>query len=125
MDNRFYYGEIEIIGNAPLPEDSDVVDYPIMYGRSIDARDRDKICYCRGKDYREIPLEGNELLQKDFKKNGISYSLRIDKTLIEECIEAHSNEPYWARQAKREYICDLRNPIYTKELEYVRKQMGV
>lgn len=63
MDNVFYYGEYAIIGNTPLPDN---LDYPIMYGRSISALDRDKICYCRGNDYREIPLAGKTLLQKDF-----------------------------------------------------------
>ncbi len=125
MDNCFYYGEYEIIGHAPLPEDPDAVDYPVMYGRSIDGQDRNKICYCRGKDYREIPLDGNELLQKDFKKNGVSYGFHINKTLVEECIRAGSNEPFWAKQPKSSYTCDLRNPSYEKELEYVRRQMGV
>ncbi len=40
MDNVFYYGEYEIIGNLPLPPNADILDYPIMYGRSISARDR-------------------------------------------------------------------------------------
>lgn len=125
MDNRFYYGEYEIIGNAPLPDDPDAVDYPVMYGRSIDGRDRDKICYCRGKDYREIPLEGNELLPKNFMKNGVSYGFHINKTLVEDCIKAGSNEPFWADRPKISYTYDLRDPSYKKELEYVRKQMGI
>lgn len=125
MDNIFYYGEAEIIGNAPLPEELDAVDYPIMYGRSIDARNRDKICYCRGKVYREIPLEGNKLPQKDFKNNAIGFSLCTDKALMEKCIKAGSNAPYWEKQAERVYARDLRNPINARELEYVRKQMEV
>lgn len=123
MDNRFYYGEYEIIGHAPLPEDPKEIDYPVMYGQSIDARDRNKICYCRGKDYREIPLEGNELLPKDFKKNGVSYGFHINRTLVQDCIRAGSNEPFWAKQPEVSYTYDLRNPLYEKELAYVRKQM--
>lgn len=125
MDNKFYYGEFEIIGNEPLPKEPDNVDYPIMYGRSISALDRDKICYCRGREYREIPLEGNELLPGDFKNNGIGFSLYTDKKLIEECIEEGSNEPYWEREKKQGCMRDLRNPVYGNELEYVRKQMEV
>lgn len=53
MDNVFYYGEYEVIGNRPLPERDSDIDYPILYGRSIDARDRDKICYCRGGEVEE------------------------------------------------------------------------
>lgn len=125
MDNVFFYGEYKIIGNTPLPEDPNTLDYPIMYGRSIDAREKDKICYCRGRDYREIPLKGNAPLQKDFKNNGISYGLHINKRLIEDCIQARSNEPFWARQPELSHTYDLRNPVYTKELEYVLNQMDV
>lgn len=125
MDNRFFYGEYEIIGHAPLPEDPEEIDYPIMYGRSISGRDPNKICYCRGKDYREIPLEGNEVLKKDFKNNGISYGPRIDRTLIRECIKAGSNEPFWENEPKVSCTYDLRNPAYEKELEFVRKQMEI
>lgn len=125
MDNRFYYGEYEIIGNAPLPGDYREIDYPIMYGRSIDARDRDKICYCRGKDYREIALEGNELLPKDFRNNGVSYGFHLNKTVVEDCIRAGSNEPFWASRPKISHTYDLRNPACEKELQYVLRQMGV
>lgn len=125
MDNHFYYGEYEIIGNAPLPEDPDAIDYPVMYGRSISGRDPDKICYCRGKDYREIPLDAEKLLQKDFKKNGIGYWPHINKTLVLECIKAGSNEPFWNKEPKNSCTYDLRNPAYKKELEYVQEQMGI
>lgn len=125
MDNKFYYGEYEIIGNMPLFDDPDEIDYPIMYGRSINRLDPDKICYYRGRDYREIPLEGNVLLPKDFKNNGISYEPHINKRIVAECIQACSNEPYWAGKPKASYTRDLRNPACKEELEYVREQMGV
>lgn len=125
MDNRFFYGEYEIIGNAPLPENYREIDYPIMYGRSIDARDRDKICCCRGKDYREIALEGNELPAKDFKNNGVSYGFHLNKTIVEDCIRAGSNEPFWASRPKTSHTYDLRNPACEKELQYVLRQMGL
>jgi hypothetical protein len=50
-----------------------------MYGQSISATDRNKICFCRGKFYREILLENGQLPDKDFKNNGIGYWLDIDK----------------------------------------------
>ena len=118
MDNRFFYGEYEIVGNAPVSENA---DYPIMYGRSISALDRNKICFCRGREYHEIPLEGNELLSRDFKNNGIGWSLNINKTLVEECIKAGTNEPFW----KADRGNDLRNPVFSKELAFVLKQMGI
>jgi len=125
MDNLFFYGEYEIIGNLPLPEDREKLDYPIMYGRSIDARDRNKICYCRGPVYREIPLEGNRLPQKNFKNNGISFAPSVNKALIEACIRADSNEPFWASQPKVSYMYDLRSPVYAEDLSYVLEQMGI
>lgn len=118
MDNRFFYGDYEIVGNAPVPENA---DYPIMYGRSISALDKDKICFCRGRDYREIPLEGNEILSTNFINNGISWSLNINKTLVEKCIEAGTNEPFWNIHHRN----DLRNPVFSRELALVLKQMGM
>ena len=70
-------------------------------------------------------MEGNEVLKKDFKKNGISYGPHINKTLVRECIKAGSNEPFWENEPKVSYAYDLRNPAYEKELEFVRKQMGI
>ncbi len=118
MDNRFYYGEYEIIGNAPVSGD---VDYPVMYGRSISGIDRNKICFCCGREYHEIPFENNKLFQKNFTNNGVSWSLNIDKTLVEECIKAGTNGPFW----KASRINDLRNPVFSKELSIVLKHMGI
>ena len=70
-------------------------------------------------------MEGNEVLKKDFKNNGISYGPRINKTLVQECIKAESNEPFWENEPKVSCTYDLRNPAYEKELEFVRKQMGI
>lgn len=120
MDNGFYYGEYEIVGNAPLPED---VDYPIMYGRSISAIDRDKIMYQRGRFYNEIPLEGNALIGEcDFKNNAIGWGLSLDKNILEECIREDSNMPYWVND-RRGFVNDIRNPRYANELEKVVRQM--
>ncbi len=120
MDNRFYYGEYEIIGNAPLPED---VDYPVMYGRSISGTDRNKIMYQRGRFYNEIPLEENTLIGEcDFKNNGVGYSLYINKNILEECIKADSNEPYW-KNKKEGFTYDLRNPRFENELAKIMEQM--
>lgn len=91
----------------------------------FDAHERNKICYCRGRDYREIPLEGNVLLQKNFRMNSIGYRPHINKMLIKDCIKACSNEQFWAGQPEILHTYDLRNPVYKKELEYVMKQMDV
>lgn len=121
MDNRFYYGEYEIIGNEPLPGNLLEIDYPIMYGRSISYHDLNKICYYRGKDYREIALDENKRRLNDFKNNGIGWSLNVDKRLAEECIEEGSNRLFWENTGRN----DLRNPLYEEELTFVMKQMGI
>lgn len=121
MDNRFYYGEYEIIGNEPLPEE---VDYPIMYGRSISGTDRNKIMFQRGRFYNEIPLEGNTVIgEHDFKNNGINCALYLNKTILEECIRADSNAPYW-ENLKGGFSDDIRKPQYKAELAKVMEQMG-
>ena len=121
MDNRFYYGEYEIVGWEPLPDD---VDYPIMYGRSISGIDRNKILFQQGHVYREIPLEGNAVISDRFMNNGVGFGLYISKKMLEACIESDSNEPYWNRGEKY-YWRDLRHPKYKLELAQVLKQMGV
>lgn len=120
MDNCFYYGEYEIIGYAPLPEE---VDYPIMYGRSISAINPDKIMFQRGPVYREIPLQGNTLLPRDFKNNGIGFGLDVNKNILEACIKENSNAPYWNNA--NVHSRDIRNPQYASELAQVLEQMGV
>lgn len=123
MDNRFYYGEYEIVGHAPLPKD---VDYPVMYGLSISMRDKDKIMFQRGRVYKEIPLEGNTVLPGDFRNNGIGWSLNINKNILEKCIEEDSNEPYWERNGGSGFgLRDLRHSKYKIELQQVLKQMNV
>lgn len=117
MDNHFFYGEYEIIGNAPVPENA---DYPIMYGRSISALDRNKIIFCRGKEYREIPLENNHLFPANFRNNGIGWFLNVNQALVAACIKAGSNEPFWNVNHRN----DLRNPIWGDELAAILKQMG-
>ena len=121
MDNRFYYGEYQIVGHAPLPEE---IDYPIIYGRSISGLDRNKIIFQMGHIYREIPLEGNSLVPGDFMNNGSGWALKITRYMLERCIETGSNEPYWSRGESYHWR-DLRHPKYEKELKLVLEQMKV
>lgn len=122
MDNILYYGDLKIIGNAPLPEE---IDYPVMYGRSIDARDRDKICLSIGKTYREIPLKANKDAGRDFINNSIGFWMDVDLDIVKACQEAKSNDPYWEYKHARPYCEDLRDPQYKKEFEKVKKQFGL
>lgn len=120
MDNVFYYGEYEIIGNLPLAGD---VDYPVMYGRSISYLDSNKIIFQKGPVYKEILLDKNTLIgQYDFKNNAIGCDLNIDKNILEACIEEDSNTPYWENN---DYYSkhDVRNPKYKKEYDMIMEQM--
>lgn len=119
MDNKFYYGEYEIVGNSPLPDN---IDYPIMYGRSIDSR-ADKIVYQRGRICRELPLGENRLIgSHNYLHNGIGWSLNLNKTILEECIRENSNAPYWEND-KGGFSRDIRNPLYADDLAAVLEQM--
>ena len=122
MDNILYYGECEIIGNGPLPEE---IDYPVMYGRSIDARDRDKLCLSIGKLYKEIPLPANKNKSRDFINNSIGFWPHINLNTIKECVEAKSNEPYWKSKGAVSHWVDLRDPQFVKEFEEVKKEFNL
>ncbi len=136
MDNRFFYGEYEIVGNAPITEKD--VDYPIMYGQGISPDSRKVIRFQMGRIFKEIPLEGNELVKRasgrrdkdmlpDFLNNGIGWSLGVDKNILEACIEQGSNEPYWNQSIDNNLLHrhDLRSPLNRAELERVLRQMGL
>lgn len=118
MDNLLYYGDFEIIGNKPLPVN---IDYPIMYGRSISFLNRDKICLCIGKMYKELPLEGHVNPKDTYMNNGIGFELDVNMEIVNACIEAGSNAPYWEYNSAFEYKRDLRNPAYKMEYEEVKK----
>ena len=118
MDNHLYYGDYEIIGNIPIGESE---DYPIMYGDSISAL------------YRAVHLQCGKLFIRDdngsalfpHMKNGlIGFDLRFDLAILQACIGAGSNEPYWA-QNKWDINQDLRNPKNRTMLEQVCGQFGL
>lgn len=121
MDNVFYYGEYEIVGNLPL-NDSEL-DFPIMYGRSISHIDLNKIIFQRGLVYKEIPYSPEALISGDFRFNRIGFGLNINKRVLEECIKEKTNQPYWNQSI---YINkgDLRNPANAKERDLVLRQFG-
>lgn len=120
MDNPLHFGEFEIIGHAPIPEDRDM-RCPIMYGRSHDVRER-KIKYQQGRIYRELP-DGKTLGEYDFRNCGIGCSLNVSMLEVYECIQhginIYWNKPHYDRQR------DLSNPVHAEVLQAVRKQMGV
>lgn len=121
MDNAFFYGEYELIGNLPLTDTE--LDFPIMYGMSIDYNDKDKILLQSGSNYFELTNQKSALYSA-FRNNGIGFTIDVKLPILKKCIESHSNQPYWDQNS---YITnkDLRNPEFCAELEAVCRQFGV
>ena len=116
MDNAFFYGEYEVIGNLPLTDTE--LDFPVMYGE-----DRDKILLQSGQKYFEL-TNGKYALYSEFRNNGIGWEINVKLPILKKCIELHSNQPYWEQN---NYMTnqDLRNPKFFAEREAVCKQFGV
>ena len=122
MDNAFYYGECEIIGNMPITFEEE--NCPIHYGESFDAHKRDHICFQHGKTF--VTLENEKLLYDyDFKNMAIGWDLEVELPILSECIRKNSNEPYWDMIHPYQANRDLRNPKFKKELKAIKAQMGI
>ncbi len=117
MDNVFYYGECEIIGNIPLSDEQ--VDYPIQYGWGCTMEHPNRVCYQRGNLF--VTRDDSVALFRDFK-GGIGWNLKVTLPILRECICADSNEPYWR---SGQWGKDLRNPKYADELRQIKEQMGI
>lgn len=120
MDDIFYYGECEIIGNKSLTLSEE--DYPIHYGRSISWGDQ-RIMYQCGRTY--LTLENEKPLYSDFHNNGIGWGLEVKLPVLMECIESRSNLPYWNYMNLNNAEKDLRNPKYHKELSEIKRQFNL
>ncbi len=131
-DNHIYYGEYEIIGNRPIAPEEE--DYPIHYGGSLSVREN-TVNLQHGRVFRTIPYElGIECYGNMLVFNGIGYYISENQKLLQACIEAGSNQPYWERKypiplkkPERGYFhqYDLRDPRLAKEREAILAQMGV
>ena len=119
MDNIFYYGECEIIGNMPISKDED--NYTVHYGKSIDMRKPNCVCYQSGKTF--LTLKGEPTF--DFSNKGIGWDLSVKLPILLECIRKKSNSPYWEMINSYQAEQDLRNPKFKKELKQIKKQMGI
>lgn len=122
MDNIFYYGTCEIIGNRPLEEKDK--DYPIQYGRDQNWRNR-RVMYQCGETW--LTLEGAcDLFPGNrFYYNGYGFNLNVRRPVLLECIEKDSNMPYWNQPNLITATDELRNPKNANELREVRRQFGL
>ena len=121
-------------------EDNEL-DFPVMYGGSLDARDKDRglVCLQCGPLFRQ--LEGAEILPgcEGFRNNGVGSLFMTDRACWEACIAAGDNGPFWEEQAARDREIeaairegkarvrarDLRNPAYRDKLEAVCRQFDI
>ena len=128
MDNIFYYGECEIIGNVPIAPDED--NFTIHYGRSISAVEPNFLYYQCGKTFialenaDELDLHTDNTLD-GFRNGKIGLDLYISLPMLLECIKAGSNQPFWDMSPPLVSEWDLRNPKYKNELKLIKEQMGI
>lgn len=121
MDNVFFYGEYEIIGNLPLADNE--LDFPVMYGATIDVTESNKILLQSGRKYFEL-INGNRPLYPNFTNNGVGFTLDVKLPILKKCIEQRNNQPYWEQN---NYMTnkDLRNPKFDAERESICRQFEV
>lgn len=124
MDNRIYYGEYKIIGNRKVTN-RDLDDAPISTSKSINYQDRDIAYLQYGLIYRELSLfeyeayDDEDWCHKDYRNEGIGFSLDLDA--LQECINAHSNEPYYRSNARRK----LNHPANKRDKNAAFKAFGL
>jgi len=121
-DNRIWFGEYEIVGNLPISENE---EYAIHYGKSISGPEQTlfRINFQYGpvfiSRFGELPIpEGN-----DFSFNRVSFDLNVNKTILEEAINAGNNMPYWELAPAYVTQRDLRNPSFADQRKAVMLQM--
>ena len=120
MDNIFFYGECEIIGNIPLVEGE--IEYTIHYGESLSIRDPYTYYYQCGKTFKSLHLN---IPRYQFHNNGMSFSLNFTLPVLLECIKCNSNQPYWEMKENVYVEEDLRNPKNAKELAVINRRLGI
>lgn len=125
-DDGIFLGEYPVVRNLPLePEE---LDFPVMYGGSIDHLDRgrDRTLFQCGTLYRALedvaPLPG---WGSRFRNNGVTLApICINRPTLEACIAAGSNGPFWER-TKDWALQDLRSPCCREQLQAVCGQLGL
>ncbi len=110
MDNCFFYGEFEIIGNMPLKA-NEFGDMWMSHGKSINAKDANTVYLQWGMIYCETTIDlFGKYTHNKYRNEGIGYGLEfLGSKEIDRCIKAKSNAPYWEVKTHGRFD-DLRNP---------------
>ncbi|QWX85255.1 immunity 26/phosphotriesterase HocA family protein [Cellulophaga sp. HaHaR_3_176] len=135
FDTNFRNGEYEIVGNLPIENED--IDYPISYSKGIDYNSKNIVYIQWGLIYKEknILEYDDNLLIKDsdprktietpFRNEGIGWSLKILKSIIEDSIQDNSNKPFWESTCFFMTRWDLRNPKNKKTREELFKVFNI
>lgn len=132
FDNRFFYGEYEIIGNRELEQDE--VDMPISFSSYIHDDTHKTFIYIQhGFIYRQ--LERNNCPKPivaltevghigTYDHGGVGFHLDIMNIpeIMRACVNKQSNDPYWDSGYGKN---DLRNPKNKAIREQIFKAFGL
>jgi len=119
MDNVFYYGEYEIIGNEAL-EDFEL-EFPISYSRSISAKDRNTVYLQYGLIYKEIDISRyNKYLSNEgkvelfsinpYRNESIGYGIKKGTLKQLQGLSSPIDESFDLRSGKNK---DIKNEIFS------------
>lgn len=145
MDNCIFYGEYELIGNGPLPENP---LYPIHYDRTNDITtlngektQNSMLSLCIGETTKLIQEENavyipclpsskeedyDHIRVLDDYRNAANGWIPVEvrnQSILDACISQRSNAPYW--DYADVHAQDLRNPKNRAKLLQVLNQFGV
>lgn len=67
----------------------------------------------------------NEVNKVQYRNGGIGWNLNVKLPILQKCINAHSNQPYWGLSSPYRTDQDLRNPKLYERLQEIRRQVGI
>ncbi len=126
MDNALFYGEYPIIGHEPV--DGIRVDFPVNYSESCASGDHRMFYQC-GRLYREKHQASSDVpsaTYAGYAHSGSGYKIPcVTIPILEACIRAGKNDPYWKMIPPYWADGDLRNPKLRALHDQIRGQFGL
>ncbi len=126
MDNALFYGEYPIIGHEPM--DGIRVDFPVNYSESCASGDHRMFYQC-GRLYREKYKASSDVpsaTYAGYAHSGSGYKIPcVTIPILEACIRAGKNDPYWEMIPPYWADGDLRNPKFRALHDQIRGQFGL